>query len=69
MGTVVNALPPQTLYVTLRRDELRELKAERDRLQGEVALLQERLQALQPAERRLPTTKKAALPNSQTRHG
>ncbi|MBE8594582.1 hypothetical protein IQK56_28805 [Pseudomonas sp. MAFF 301449] len=31
--------PPQTLYVTLRRDELRQLKDERDQLQHEVMRL------------------------------
>ncbi|MGE8175186.1 DUF6026 family protein [Pseudomonas fluorescens] len=39
MGTVVNALPPQTLYVTIRRDELRQLKAEREQLLDQVAQL------------------------------
>ncbi|MBT2372460.1 hypothetical protein J7E41_10510 [Pseudomonas fluorescens] len=31
--------PPQTLYVTIRRDELRQLKDERDQLQEEVLRL------------------------------
>ncbi len=31
--------PPQTLYVTIRRDELRQLKDERDQLQQEVLRL------------------------------
>lgn len=39
MGTLLPATPPQTLYVTVRRDELRELKEERDRLQKKVAHL------------------------------
>lgn len=39
MGTVVNVQPPQTLYVTIRRDELRQLKAERERLLEQVAQL------------------------------
>ncbi|EXF93207.1 hypothetical protein HK44_005825 [Pseudomonas fluorescens HK44] len=39
MGTVVNALPPQTLYVTIRRDELRQLKTEREQLLDQVAQL------------------------------
>jgi Family of unknown function (DUF6026) len=39
MGTVVNALPPQTLYVTIRRDGLRQLKAEREQLLDQVAQL------------------------------
>ncbi|MCY0109376.1 DUF6026 family protein [Pseudomonas monsensis] len=40
MGTVHTAMPPQTLYVTIRRDELRELKDERDQLKQELAQLQ-----------------------------
>ena len=32
MGTVQAARPAQTLYVTIRRDELRQLKDERDQL-------------------------------------
>lgn len=39
MGTVIAANIPQTLYVTLRRDELSELKDHRDQLQYEVARL------------------------------
>ncbi|MGY4493473.1 DUF6026 family protein [Pseudomonas sp. TE3610] len=39
MGTLLPATPPQTLYVTVRRDELRELKKERDQLQQKVAHL------------------------------
>ncbi|WP_416425436.1 DUF6026 family protein [Pseudomonas sp. App30] len=39
MGTLLPATPPQTLYVTVRRDELRELKEERDQLQKKVAHL------------------------------
>ncbi|MBW8129617.1 hypothetical protein JBO08_21375 [Pseudomonas sp. LAP_36] len=31
--------PPQTLYVTIRRDELRQLKDEREQLQQEVIRL------------------------------
>ncbi|WP_236421897.1 DUF6026 family protein [Pseudomonas syringae] len=31
--------PPQTLYVNIRRDELRQLKDERDQLQQEVMRL------------------------------
>lgn len=45
MGTVVNTLPPQTLYVTIRRDELAQLKADRERLLKEVAQLRQQLQA------------------------
>ncbi|TFB40827.1 DUF6026 family protein [Pseudomonas sp. F01002] len=39
MGTVHAALPAQTLYVTIRRDELRQLKDERDQLKQELAQL------------------------------
>jgi hypothetical protein len=39
MGTVLPALAPQTLYVTVRRDELRHLKEEREQLQNKVAHL------------------------------
>ena len=37
MGTVLPAIAPQTLYVTVRRDELRKLKEEREQLQNKVA--------------------------------
>ncbi|WP_199885255.1 DUF6026 family protein [Pseudomonas bohemica] len=37
MGTVLPASVPQTLYVTVRRDELRQLREERDQLQKKVA--------------------------------
>ncbi|WP_448654318.1 DUF6026 family protein [Pseudomonas fluorescens] len=37
--------PPQTLYVSVRRDELRQLKDERDQLQQEVMRLRSHLQA------------------------
>ncbi|WP_263265063.1 DUF6026 family protein [Pseudomonas sp. RIT-PI-S] len=39
MGNVVVAKQPQTLYVTIRRDELHDLKAERDQLKRKVAQL------------------------------
>jgi hypothetical protein len=39
MGTVLPATAPQTLYVTIRRDELRQLKEEREQLQKKVAHL------------------------------
>jgi len=39
MGTVLPASVPQTLYVTVRRDELSQLKAEREQLQKRVAQL------------------------------
>ncbi|WP_085727111.1 DUF6026 family protein [Pseudomonas sp. R37(2017)] len=45
MGTVHTALPAQTLYVTIRRDELRQLKDERDQLKQELAQLRMLLQA------------------------
>ncbi|EJM60428.1 MULTISPECIES: DUF6026 family protein [unclassified Pseudomonas] len=47
MGTVHTALPAQTLYVTIRRDELRQLKDERDQLKQELAQLRLLLQASQ----------------------
>ncbi len=50
MGTVLPARPAQTLYVTIRRDELRQLKDERDQLQRELAQLRLQLQSQgQPA--------------------
>jgi hypothetical protein len=39
MGTLLPATAPQTLYVTIRRDELRQLKEERDLLLKKVAHL------------------------------
>ncbi|QHF03146.1 hypothetical protein SAMN05216593_102262 [Pseudomonas asturiensis] len=47
MGTVLPALAPQTLYVTIRRDELRALKEEREQLQKRVAHLSLMLQQSQ----------------------
>ncbi|KAA8697532.1 DUF6026 family protein [Pseudomonas syringae pv. tagetis] len=47
MGTVLPALAPQTLYVTIRRDELRALKEEREQLQKKVAHLSSILQQSQ----------------------
>jgi ribosomal protein L29 len=47
MGTVHTALPAQTLYVTIRRDELRQLKDERDQLKQELAQLRLVLQDAQ----------------------
>ena len=44
MSTAHMTRPPQTLYVTLRRDELRQLKNERDQLQQEVMRLRSHLQ-------------------------
>ena len=39
MSTAQMTRPPQTLYVTLRRDELRQLKDEREQLRQEVMRL------------------------------
>nr|WP_314566148.1 DUF6026 family protein [uncultured Pseudomonas sp.] len=39
MSTAQMNRPPQTLYVTIRRDELRQLKDERELLQQEVIRL------------------------------
>lgn len=49
MGTLMPATPTQTLYVSVRRDELRKLKDERDQLLQQVAQLN-RLLAQQRAE-------------------
>lgn len=51
MGTLLTARPPQTLYVTIRRDELRQLKDEREQLLNQVAQLRLQLQALGFEER------------------
>ncbi|MFJ4248404.1 DUF6026 family protein [Pseudomonas sp. NPDC089741] len=48
MGTVHTAMPPQTLYVTIRREELRQLKDERDQLKQELAQLRALTQGVQP---------------------
>lgn len=39
MSTAQKNRPPQTLYVNIRRDELRQLKDEREQLQQEVLRL------------------------------
>ncbi|MBF8747008.1 DUF6026 family protein [Pseudomonas monteilii] len=39
MGPYMPATPTQTLYVSVRRDELRQLKDERDQLRLQVAQL------------------------------
>jgi len=39
MGTLMPATPTQTLYVSVRRDELRQLKDEREQLRQQVAQL------------------------------
>jgi hypothetical protein len=44
MGTVVATNQPQTLYVSIRRDELRALKQECEQLQDKVAFLTSLLQ-------------------------
>ncbi|MFK3789324.1 DUF6026 family protein [Pseudomonas piscis] len=44
MGTVLPARPAQTLYVTIRRDELQQLKDERDQMQKELAQMRLLLQ-------------------------
>ncbi|MFY0727511.1 DUF6026 family protein [Pseudomonas sp. NFX15] len=51
MGTVHAVQPAQTLYVTIRRDELRQLKVERDQLKQELAQLRLQLQTLQTPPR------------------
>lgn len=43
MSTAQMNRPPQTLYVTIRRDELRQLKDEREQLQQEVMRLRSHL--------------------------
>ena len=48
MGTVHTATPTQTLYVTIRRDELRQLKDEREQLLQELAQLRALTQGVQP---------------------
>jgi ribosomal protein L29 len=55
MGTVHTALPAQTLYVTIRRDELRQLKDERDQLKQELA----KLRLLIQGQQALPVTQGA----------
>lgn len=58
MGNVVVAKQPQTLYVTIRRDELHDLKAERDQLKRKVAQLSAMLsQATQGALDFVPTAR------------
>lgn len=57
MSTAQMTRPPQTLYVTIRRDELRQLKDERDQLQQEVLRLRSHLQA----QLELPSEAKPAL--------
>lgn len=47
MGTVLPANAPQTLYVTVRRDELRQLKEEREQLKQKLAQMTMLLQHAQ----------------------
>ena len=47
MGTVLPARPAQTLYVTIRRDELRQLREEREQLLDQVAELRQQLRQAQ----------------------
>ncbi|MER2297770.1 DUF6026 family protein [Pseudomonas promysalinigenes] len=51
MGTLMPATPTQTLYVSVRRDELRKLKDERDQLREQVAQLNKLLAQTHSAER------------------
>lgn len=53
MGTFMPATPTQTLYVTIRRDELRQLKDERDQLRQQVAQLNMLLQQTRDGEKSL----------------
>ncbi|CAI8824958.1 ribosomal protein L29 [Pseudomonas sp. JAI111] len=57
MGTVQAARPAQTLYVTIRRDELRQLKEERDLLKQELAQL--RLLTQSSPAQNFPVTQRA----------
>ncbi|MBK5418498.1 DUF6026 family protein [Pseudomonas sp. TH31] len=54
MDTIVTARPPQTLYVTIRREELRQLKDERDALKHQVTQLRQLLQQAQLAGQTVP---------------
>ena len=45
MVTLLTALPPQTLFVSIRRDELRQLKDENLQLQQKIAHLTLMLQS------------------------
>lgn len=47
MGTLLPKMPPQTLYVTVNREDLRRLREERDQLQHQVAQLTLQLQQSQ----------------------
>lgn len=54
MGTLLAAHQPQTLYVSIRRDELERLKDEREQLQNKVAHLTLLLQDAQSQLTREP---------------
>ncbi|MBH3428366.1 DUF6026 family protein [Pseudomonas alkylphenolica] len=47
MGTLLPKMPPQTLYVSVHRDELQRLREERDQLLQQVAKLSLQLQQAQ----------------------
>ncbi|MNG93978.1 hypothetical protein D3C81_344970 [compost metagenome] len=51
MGTLMPATPTQTLYVSVRRDELRKLKDERDQLREQVAQLHMMLEQQRAGEK------------------
>ncbi|WDY56278.1 DUF6026 family protein [Pseudomonas sp. PSKL.D1] len=51
MGSLMPATPTQTLYVSVRRDELRQLKDERDQLRQQVAQLHLLLQQARTDEK------------------
>ncbi|MBN3968193.1 MULTISPECIES: DUF6026 family protein [Pseudomonas] len=57
MGTVQAARPAQTLYVTIRRDELGRLREENDLLKQQLAQLRQLNQGHQPQA--LPVTHRA----------
>ncbi|WP_347900420.1 DUF6026 family protein [Pseudomonas purpurea] len=61
MDPVVTARPPQTLYVSIRRDELRQLKDEREHLLRQVAQLRLLLQQAQLPQTPAVTLKAAGL--------
>ncbi|MFK8330525.1 DUF6026 family protein [Pseudomonas sp. BJa5] len=51
MGTLLPKMPPQTLYVTVRRDELQRLREERDLLRQQVNALSLQLQQAQASDK------------------
>ncbi|MGH8381246.1 DUF6026 family protein [Pseudomonas sp.] len=54
MATLLPKMPPQTLYVTVHRDELRRLREERDQLRQQVAQLSQQLQQAQAGDKVTP---------------